>query len=254
MPDVLSADILAVLLLAAFLVGIVNATFGIGGSLLAYPLLSFWFPGKAIIGILSIIVIVATAHRLILYREHLSKKTVLYFLVLGVPFSVAGAYALACISVGLLQMVVGIFLVGMTLYEWIVETNKLEDEKTKRAGGPPKYLIGVGAVSGFLTGLIGSAGFINTAFLLRVGFLKEGISVNQAGIAFAYSLIKVPVYWRYEILTPSIVVAGLLGSIGSVAGTFWGAYLLRRLSIERFKLILRLIILAAGANLIFNRP
>ncbi len=250
MENIFSPEILTALLFAAFLVGLINAMFGVGGSLLAYPLLLYWLPGKIIIGVLSIIVIVATLHRILLYRKELNVTAVLYFLLLGIPSSVAGAYALARISVGALQVAVGIFLIGTTLAQWLTE--RRGHGIAEPGPRPGKYFIGVGAISGFLTGLLGSAGFINTIFLLRAGFVKEGISVNQAGIALAYSLIKLPVYWNYGILTPSVFVAGLLGSAGSVAGTFLGSYFLRRMTVRRFTLLLRLLILFAGVNLLFR--
>ncbi len=112
--------------------------------------------------------------------------------------------------------------------------------------------IAVGGVSGFLTGLIGSAGVINTAFLLRAGFTKEGISVNQAGIALAFSLIKLPVYWKYQIVTPGILLAGVIATVGSASGTLLGSYLLRKLSVRRFTFLLRILILLIGLNLILN--
>jgi uncharacterized protein len=250
MENVISLKIVSILFCAAFLVGIINATFGVGGSLLAYPLLSYWLDGKSIIGVLSIVVIVATASRLVLYRQYFSPRAVNYFLVLGIPFSVAGAFALSLISVAMLQVTVGIFLIIMTLYEWTTGENSSGPEDSERPVDSPKYFIAVGAVSGFLTGMIGSSGFINTSFLLRAGFVKESISVNQAGIALAYSLIKLPVYWEYGIVTPAIVAAGIAGSTGAVMGTFLGSRLLRRLSTGRFVLLLRLIIIIAGGNLI----
>ena len=249
--ELISVKILLLLFGAAFLVGIINATFGVGGSLLAYPLLAYWLEGKTIIGVLSIIVIVATAHRLILYRQHLSPKAIKYFLVLGIPFSVAGAFGLAKISVGMLQIIVGVFLIGMAVHEWILDGKSLEVKTAGRSIELPKYFIGIGAVSGFLTGLIGSAGFINTAFLLRVGFVKEGVSVNQAGIALAYSLIKLPVYWENEIITPAVLLAGAAGSTGSLMGTFLGSRLLKHITISRFVFILRIVIIMGGAHLIF---
>ncbi len=252
MEHILSVETLSVLFCAAFLVGMINAMFGVGGSLLAYPLLLHWLPGKTIVGVLSIIVIAATTHRLVLYREHLSLRAVQYFLVLGVPFSIGGAYTLSWISVENLQGIVGIFLISMTLFQWSTDKDELQKEKRKGLFETPKYFVGVGAVSGFLTGLIGSAGFFNTTFLLRAGLVKEGISVTQAGIALAYSLIKFPVYWKYEIVNESILLAGAVGSIGSVFGTFLGSRLLKNLSVEGFTILLRLLILFAGSNLIFD--
>ena len=108
-----------------------------------------------------------------------------------------GAYTLSWISVENLQVIVGVFLISVTLFQWSTEKDELQEEKRKGSFEPPKYFVGVGAVSGFLTGLIGSAGFINSTFLLRAGLVKQGISVNQAGIALAYNLIKFPVYWKY---------------------------------------------------------
>lgn len=250
MESIISLKLLSILFFVAFLVGIINATFGVGGSLLAYPLLSYWLDGKNIIGVLSIIVVVATAHRLVLYREHFSPTAVKYFLLLGMPFSIVGAYALSLISVTILQVFVGIFLISMTLQGWITAENPSVSKKHEGSVEAPKYFIGIGAVSGFFTGLIGSAGFINTSFLLRAGFLKEAISVNQAGIALAYSLIKFPIYWEYGIVTPAVVFAGIVGSTGSVVGTFLGSRLLRRLSVDRFVLLLRFVIIIAGGNLI----
>lgn len=253
MEHFLTIELIVVLCLAAFLVGVVNTTFGVGGSLLAYPILLHWLPDKAIIGVLSVIVIMVTVHRILLFRRALSFKTLRLFLILGFPCALAGAYLLSQIRADFLRAIVGIFLIGMTVYDWL-------DEKNKRATPPqngsqpdaPRSFIIVGAFSGFLTGFIGSAGVINTAFLLRAGFTKEGISVNQAGIALTYSLIKFPVYWRYEIITPGILLAGVIATVGSASGTLVGSYLLRRLSVEKFTLLLRLIILFIGANLIFN--
>jgi uncharacterized protein len=256
MPEMeifLTPEIILVLCFAAFLVGVVNTTFGVGGSLLVYPILLHWLPDKVIIGVLSVIVIMVTAHRILLFRRALSFKTLRLFLILGFPCALVGAYSLSRIPPDYLRAVVGVFLISMTIYDW------LHDKNTGRSPppnspqpDPPRSFIIAGAFSGFLTGLIGSAGVINTAFLLRSGFTKEGISVNQAGIALAYSLIKFPVYWKYEIVSPAILLAGLIATVGSTSGTFLGSYLLRRLSLGKFTLLLRLVILLIGANLIFN--
>jgi uncharacterized membrane protein YfcA len=249
MENILSPEILAVVCFAALLVGIINTVFGVGGSLLAYPILLHWLPDKIIIGVLSIIVIMVTAHRIFLFHRALSFRAIRYFLLLGIPSSVAGAFLLSKISVDLLRWVVGVFLIVITLHDWLNEKRAFSTPVKEAAPShPPKSFIAVGGVSGFLTGLIGSAGVINTAFLLRAGFNKEAISVNQAGIALAYSLIKFPVYWKYEIITPSILLAGVIATTGSASGTFLGSYLLRKLSVRRFTFLLRILILVIGFN------
>lgn len=253
MENILIIETIVVLCLAAFLVGLINTTFGVGGSLLAYPVLLHWLPDKTIIGVLSIIVIVVTAHRILLFRRALSFKTLRLFLVLGFPCALAGAYLLARITPDFLRAVVGTFLIGMTVYDWLNKEDTIPIPQPNGAQPePPRSFITVGAFSGFLTGLIGSAGVINTAFLLRSGFTKEGISVNQAGIALAYSLIKFPIYWNYEIITPAILLAGIIATVGSASGTVMGSYILRRMSVARFTLLLRVLILLIGANLIFH--
>lgn len=253
MENILSPEILTAVCFAAFLVGVINTVFGVGGSLLAYPILLHWLPDKIIIGVLSIIVIMVTAHRILLFHQALSFRAIQFFLLLGIPSSVAGAFLLSKISVDLLRSVVGVFLIAITLHDWLTEKRAFPTPVKETAPAhPPKSFIAVGGVSGFLTGLIGSAGVINTAFLLRAGFTKEGISVNQAGIALAYSLIKFPVYWKYEIVTPSILLAGVIATIGSASGTFLGSYLLRKISVRRFTFFLRILILLIGFNLILN--
>jgi len=252
MEAIISVKILGILVCSGFLVGMINASIGVGGSLLAYPLLAYWVEGKTIIGVLSVIVIVATAHRLILYRPHFCPQAVKYFLILGVPSSIAGAYALAFMRVEVIEIIVGLFLISMTVSDPRTRRQGSADHKQAASMKVPGYFIGVGALSGFLTGLIGSAGFINTVMLLRAGFVKEGVSVNQAGIALVYSLSKLPVYWEHGIIDPTILLAGTVGSAGSLLGTLAGAALLKRMSVSRFVLLLRVIVIGAGVHLIIT--
>lgn len=231
------------LALLAIVAGAIAALAGFGIGSLLTPVLATVIGVKAAVAVVSVPHAVATAVRLWALRRSIDRKVLLSFGIASAVGGLVGAIAQARFSSPTLTILLGALLVlGGTL-----ELTGLG----KRVHFPGPWAIAAGLASGAFGGLVGNQGGIRSAALLRFDLSPQALVATATASAILVDLARLPIY----ILTsgremidswPTIVAV----TAGVVAGTIFGAPILRRLPEGVFRRLLAIILIALGVALV----
>lgn len=232
--------------LVALVAGAAAAIAGAGvGSTLA-PLLALQMGLKLAIAAVALPHLVGSFLRFWQLRRHVDRKVLLGFGVTSAAFSLLGAWLHGDAASTLVTRLFAVMLIlaGLTGMLGLVERLKL--------GRGAAW--GMGALSGFLGGLVGEQGGFRSAALLGFQVEKEAFVATASAIGLVVDLARLPVYWLGEgrallAVWPLIAIA----TLGVAMGTLLGNRLLQRISQAAFSRVVSGIILAIGL-LLLVRP
>ena len=220
----------------AFAAEVIGTMAGFGAATILTPIAACVMDIKAAIAVVACFHLFGNASRLIFFGRWVRWKTWAQFGVTGVLCSLLGAAVTARLSSSVVELVFGLFLL---LYVG------LSARESDRLSLPPRpsLLVGGGAVSGFVAGLIGTGGAIRSACLLVFGLPKEAYLGTSAAIALIVDATRLPVYLAGRFM-PGWMGPGLLSlMVTAFAGAWCGQRLVRRISSTAFR---RLVLLLLG--------
>lgn len=116
-----------------------------------------------------------------------------------------------------------------------------------------KWLPFGGALSGFFGGFSGHQGAFRSTFLVRCGLSKESLVATSAVAAVVVDATRLTVYGLGAVSLPALEpVAGpvLAGCLAAFAGTFLGAKVLKKVSLDRIRLLVGVLLALTGVLLI----
>lgn len=109
----------------------------------------------------------------------------------------------------------------------------------------------VGAVIGYITGIVVSTGPINAPFFLSYGLVKGAYLGTEAMGSLAVSVAKAITFRSLNALPLEIITKGLIIGSSLVAGAFIAKRLVLRLDGDKFKLLMDGLLLAAGVTMLW---
>jgi len=96
-------------------------------------------------------------------------------------------------------------------------------------------LVIVGAVSGFLSGLVGSAGTVGSAVFLSLGLPPVAYVASDATASLLIHVVKTATYQRHFALPPHLWSLALLLGLAMVLGTWASKRIIEGLAPDRFR-------------------
>lgn len=235
MPEALRLSLLAVV---AFIAALLAAVTGFGGAAVLLPMLVFVFGVREAVPILTVAQLIGNGSRVWFNRRELDWRVVAWFALGGIPMALVGGFLFAHAPLAALTRALGAFLI------LIVALRHLPKMRTLRT--PLKGFAVIGAVSSFLSALLGSVGPLMAPFFLAYGLVKGAYIGTEALSTVVMHVTKLIAYRESAILPLHAVLSGLaLGPI-MVAGSFAGKRVVDRLPERVFVSIIDLTLLAAG--------
>ena len=227
----------------AVLAGAIAAIAGFGIGSLLTPALAVTIGTKAAVAVVAIPHAVATAVRLWGLRGSVDRHVLVSFGLASAAGGLVGAVVHAVVSDPILTSVLGVLLIlGGT-----IELTGL-GRRMRLAGSVGTA---AGLASGIFGGLVGNQGGIRSAALLRFELAPQALVATATATAMLVDVARVPVYivtsWADLVASASTVI---VLSVGVVAGTLFGAPVLRRLPDARFRQILAASLIALGLALV----
>lgn len=229
------------LFIAAFVAAGVSGAAGFGGALLLLPMLTVAVGPVQAVPLLTVAQLVGNLSRVAFGFRDIHWRPVAMFLATALPCSMAGAFCFISLPAGLVTRGIGLLLVAFAFLHW-----RGWLRVTRR-----RWLLSVGgAVVGFLSGLVGSAGPLGAAIFHSMELPPVAYIATEATTALTLHTAKLAVYQGFIQLDPHFWWLALALSAAMVAGTWASRRLVERLSTERFRAFVSFLLAAIGLSML----
>jgi uncharacterized membrane protein YfcA len=233
------ALVLAIGLVAGTLGGIV----GFGSSIMLMPVLMLVFGPREAVPIMAIASIMANASRVAAWWREVDWRACAAYSATGIPAASLGAHTLLSLPPGVVEGVLGAFFITMIpVRRWLARQHwKLH----------LWHLAVVGALIGFLTGLVVATGPVNAPFFLAYGLVKGAYLSTEALGSLAVYLSKAITFRSLGALPVAAVAKGLIIGCSLMAGSFIAKRFVQRLDAEKFRLLMDGLLAVAGLTMLW---
>lgn len=232
--------IMAVGLVAGILSGIV----GTGSSIMLLPVLAYSFGPKQAVPIMAIAAIMANVSRVLAWWRDVDWRAVAAYSVTGIPAAALGARTLLALPSRAVDIAIGVFLISMIpARRWLAA----RDFKL-----PLWALAVIGAVAGYLTGIVASTGPMTVPIFMTYGLVKGALLGTEAASSLAVYISKAVTFQRFDALPPDIIAKGLIAGSSLFAGAFVAKRFVLRLAPDAFRLLMDGLMLVAGLTMLWS--
>ncbi len=232
----------ALVLILGLIAGTVGGIVGFGTSIMLMPALVLVFGPREAVPIMAIASIMANASRVAAWWREVDWRVTAAYSATGIPAAALGAKTLLTLSPGMVEMALGIFFIGMIpVRRWMARQHWTLTLW---------HMAGVGAVIGYITGIVVSTGPINAPFFLAYGLVKGAYLGTEAMGSLAVYVAKALTFRTFGALPLEIITKGLIIGSSLVGGAFIARRLVIRLDGDRFKLMMDGLLLVAGLTML----
>jgi uncharacterized membrane protein YfcA len=232
--------VLAVGLVAGTLSGIV----GTGSSIMLMPVLVYQFGPKQAVPIMAVAAVMANLSRILAWWREVDWRACAAYSVTGIPAAALGARTLLVLPSRAVDISIGLFLIAMVpARHWLARHN-LKVTLWHLAIG--------GAVIGYITGIVVSTGPLSVPLFLFYGLSKGAFLATEAASSLGLYASKSVTFERFGALTPDVFLKGLIAGSSLMVGAFVAKRFVLRLNEEMFRLVMDVIMLAAGISMFWN--
>lgn len=225
------------LLVVTFAAGVLSAIAGFGGALLLLPVFVLAFGARDAIAALTIVQLASNVSRVYFNRSEVDVGVLKLFAFGAVPAAVVGSVLFVVAPVLVLTRGIGVFLLLSVVWLRVV--------RTPHAVGD-RLLVGVGAVSGLGSALLGSVGPMVAPFMLARGLTKGVYIGTEAASAVVMHATKLVVFGLAAVLSLQGVGYGIALAPASAGGSYVGKMIVGRVSTETFAALVQGGLVVAG--------
>lgn len=230
--------IVALILLGCFVGFLASSTTGVGGALVMLPLLALVVPADVAVAMATPVMLVNNLGKLVLLRGSLDRAFLRRTMFGAVPGAVAGSLLVGFVPEGVVRRAIGVFLI---VY---VATSVLASSYLPRVG---RFgVVGWGAITGFVAGLVGAAGPTSAAAMRGYGLDRAALVATGAAISVGLQLVKLPVFVAVGLIHVADLPLMAALCATALAAAYAGRALLRRMDERTFERVLLVALLALG--------
>jgi uncharacterized membrane protein YfcA len=216
--------------LVAFLAATLAAVTGFGGAAVLLPVLVVTFGVRDAVPILTVAQLVGNGSRGWFNRRQLDGRVVAWFALGAVPLGFFGGLVFSRAPLGGLTRLLGLFL--LVVVAW---------RRLRPAGFPRPALRAfapIGAVSAFLSALVGSVGPLMAPFFLAYGLVKGAYIGTEALSTVVMHVVKLVAYRQTAVLSGAAALTGLALGPVMILGSWAGKHIVDRLPGRWFVLVI----------------
>ncbi|MFN7863396.1 MAG: sulfite exporter TauE/SafE family protein [Curvibacter sp.] len=240
MPDLLPMMLICAVGLGA---GVLGGVIGFGTTILLMPPLVYFYGPLTAVPVIALVAIVANLARVALWWREIDWKLCGVYAATSVPAVVLGANTLVQFNARLIELILGSFLLLMIpARRWL-----------RRMQWKPQlgHMAVVGAVIGYLTGIVASTGAINTPFFLAYGLSKGAYIGTEAASSLAVFLAKGAAFQQLGVIDTRAIGQGLLIGVFVFAGSTLSKRLVLNLPEHRFLQLMEGVMLTSGLSILW---
>jgi uncharacterized membrane protein YfcA len=227
-------------LLLAFVSELAGTLSGFGSSMFFVPLALYLKPFELVLGLTGILHIFGNLSKIFLFKK-ISWPAFFRLTIFSLPLLIVGAFLSSYLKDGGFHLIIGLFLISAGLLFWF------QLERSPKIAQFPLWVgLFLSALSGFLTGLIGTGGAFRGLALLSFGLTRETFIATSAAIDLLGDLHRTGIYISKDYVgREDLWVIALLIPI-AFAGSWVGRKIIRKWSDAFFRKVVLLMIFALG--------
>lgn len=215
---------------------------GIGGGIITLPALIWAIGARDAITALAFTQILAAVSRMYFNWSDISWPVVRWFCLGAVPAVVAGSIVFIATPPDTLPRLLGGIILLVVLFR--------HTPWGKRSRMRLRWFTPLGAVSGFLTGMVGAVGPLVAPFYLGYGLVTGAFVGTSSLNVIIGQAPRLAVYGADGLLTVNTLIIGVATGLIAFPGAYIGSLILRRVSVGAFPTIVEIVLIATGILLI----
>jgi uncharacterized membrane protein YfcA len=176
------------------------------------------------------------------YKE-IQWRPVIYFCLGALPAAVIGSMVFVELPSGLIMQAIAVFLLAIVMLRHLNVKYALSE----------KWFIPWGALVGFLSAVLGSAGPIGAVAFLSLNLAPTAYVASEAVTAVLMHLTKTVVYGRYALLTAQDLITGVILGLAMVAGSWTARRFIKNISGKVFGYFVDVLLIVAAFSLFINK-
>ena len=223
--------------------GTISGIVGFGSSIMLVPVLVVVFGPLHAVPIMAIAAILANLSRILIWWREVDWRACAAYSITAAPAAALGARTLLVLPPRLIEGALGVFfLLMIPARRWL----SAHDLKLRLP-----HLVVVGAVVGFLTGIVVTTGPITVPIFLAYGLTKGAFLSTEAAGSLAVYLSKAAVFRRFGALPASTIVQGVITGASLMVGSLVAKRFVLRLDPVRFRLLMDALMLISGLTMLW---
>lgn len=235
---------IALQILLVLVAGTISGITGFGGAAILLPVLIGILGTRDAVIALTIAQILGNAGRVGFNYRDCDRDVIRWFSIGAVPVAILGALLFTQAPLKLLTPGLGLVLIGLVVAR---RSRWAKTIRPNRTGW-----IGIGAVLGFISSIVGTAGPLASPFFLQYGLVKKAYIGTEAATALIGHLTKLAVYLIMSLVFPKLVFVGLIIGAGLLVGAYVGKAIIDRLPKEAFIVLVEVMLCIAGLRLLLS--
>ncbi|MGH7397193.1 MAG: sulfite exporter TauE/SafE family protein [Candidatus Rokuibacteriota bacterium] len=223
--------------------GTISGIVGFGSSIMLMPVLVIVFGPLQAVPIMAIAAILANLARVLIWWREVAWRAGAAYSLTGVPAAALGARTLLVLPPSLIEGTLGVFfLLMIPARRWLAAHGfRLR----------LSHLVVIGAVIGFLTGIVATTGPITAPIFLAYGLVKGAFIATEAAGSLAVYLSKAAVFRHFGALPLDVITQGLITGASLMAGAWIAKRFVLRLHPDRFRLLMDALMLISGLSMLY---
>jgi uncharacterized membrane protein YfcA len=230
-------------LTVGLIAGVISGIVGFGSSIMLMPVLVIAFGPREAVPIMAIAAIMANLSRVAVWWREIEWRAVGVYALTGVPFAALGARTLLVLPPRIVEAALAVFFIAMIPMRRLLAARELRLKLW--------HLAPLGAVIGFLTGIVVSTGPVNAPFFLAYGLVKGAFLGTEAMASLTVYLSKSAVFRGYGALPAEAIAQGLIIGASLTAGSFIAKRFVLSMDAEKFRLLMDALLLASGLTMLW---
>lgn len=229
------------LIIVSFIAAFISGAVGFGGALLLLPVVTACVGADVAVPVLTIAQLIGNLARMATGFKQIQWKSVGLFCITALPLAALGAFGFSVLPKGAVTRVIGAVLILLVLFMMIY--------KKEYSGGKKTILTG-GALTGALSGLVGTGGPIGAATFLTLGLPPVAYIASEAATATAMHILKTVIYSNLVHLDITALLTGLAMGVAMIGGTFAANRLIKKMDKAKFRIYVGVLLGLVGLYMV----
>jgi uncharacterized membrane protein YfcA len=225
------------------LAGVLSGVIGTGSSMMLMPVLVTLFGPQQAVPIMAIAAIMGNLGKVLAWWREIDWRACAAYCSTAVPGAALGVRTLLALPPHAVELALGLFFLAMVPTRRWLARHSIQFSLL--------HLALIGAVVGFLTGIVVSTGPITVPVFMSYGLVKGAFLATEAAGSLAVYGTKVAVFRHFGALPLDVVFNGLITGSALMAGAFAARYIVVRMSPRTFKLVVDGLMLSSGLSLLW---